>query len=345
MRAQGMGCYLQMEDFEVMGFTDVLRSLPKLWCQFYRVRDEILKTQPSLVFLIDYPGFNLRLAKSLRKKGYQGKIIHYIAPSVWAHGKKRIETMAKSLDALLTIFPFEKKYFSHTPLQVDYVGNPLHEYIENYAYDFHWLQKIGLEKQARLVTLFPGSRQGEIARNLPAMLEASKKLKQEYPEIVFAISCANDLIKGEISKLVQESTLRDVQLVPKSFAYEMMKNSRLALAKSGTVTLELALHECPTVVVYQLTPLNRFIAKHILRLKLPYYCMVNILKAKKVFPEFIEHGFSADNIYLAAKQLYNSTDRREACVADCREVKALLNEKKASLAAAQKIMELLPCRN
>ncbi len=116
MRAQGVECLIPMEEFQVMGFSDVLAAFPKLWRQFHQVRDTILTTKPEVVILIDYPGFNLRLAKALRKKGFQGKIVQMICPTVWAWGKNRIHTMVNTLDLLLTIYPFEADCFANTSL-------------------------------------------------------------------------------------------------------------------------------------------------------------------------------------------------------------------------------------
>ena len=124
MRAAGMECIMQTEAFEVMGFIDVFLALPSLIKKFYKVAKAILCSNPKAVLFIDYPGFNLALASYLRKKGYRNQLIHYVAPSVWAWGKKRIPKMAQTLDLLLTIFPFEATYFAHTPLAVHYVGHP-----------------------------------------------------------------------------------------------------------------------------------------------------------------------------------------------------------------------------
>lgn len=343
MRNEGLDCVLRMEDFEVMGFTDVLKNFPKLWRQFYKIRDHLLISKPDAILLIDYPGFNLRLARALRKKGYKGRMIHYIAPTVWAHGKERIQWMADNFDSLLTIFPFEAKYFAHTNLKVDYVGNPLQEYKKNYRYEERWTKEVGIGTTEHLISLFPGSRKGEILRNLPAMLQAAESLQGDHPEITFAISCTNAEIKTIIQAQVLLCSLKNVHLVPKAYAYEMMRDSRLAIAKSGTITLELALHECPTVVVYKVTPLNWFFAKVCLRLKLPFYCIVNILKGECIFPELIEKGFSKENIYQQAKLLHTSEQHRQACIMGCREINNLLKEDNASALVAQKIQEILQC--
>lgn len=343
MRAQGMTYLWKVEDFTVMGFSDVILALPRLIRQFYEIKNHIITTQPDAVILIDYPGFNLRLAKALRKAKYKGKIVHYICPTVWAHGKSRIEHMAQTLDLLLTIFPFEKPYFAGTSLKVEFVGNPLVEGIKSYPYCSNWKSHAQLPAKP-LIAIFPGSRKGEIARNLPTQLTALKALKEQHSEIAFGISCSADHFQADILKIIEQSALKlneDVFLIPKKYTYELMKDSRSALAKSGTVTLELALHKCPTAVVYALTPLNRWIAKYILKLNLPYYCIVNILGNREIFPEMIAQGFDADTILKHSRELLLDGAKRDACLKDCQDVQNLLSSSNASQVAAQKIKELL----
>lgn len=343
MRSEGMPAQWRVEEFSVMGFTDVLFALPRLIKLFFRIKKHILKTHPDAVVLIDYPGFNLRLAKSLRKAGYTGKIVHYIAPTVWAHGKDRIQHMAETVDLLLTIYPFEKHYFSHTPLQVEFIGNPLVEGLKRYSYSQNWKADLKLPDQP-LIAIFPGSRKGEIARNLPTQLQALEKLKQQQPTAVFGLSCSAEHLRPEIAKIIEKSTLKlnqDIFVIPKKYTYELMKDCHSALAKSGTVTLELALHARPTAVVYAVTPLNRFIAKNILGLNLTHYCIVNILANKEVYPEMIEKGFDTETIFKHCHELFVDGTKRETCIKECQRVRSLLLESDASEVAAQKIKELL----
>lgn len=340
MRAQGLSMHLPMEEFEVMGLSDVLGRLPTLWGHFRRIRDLVLTENPDAVVLIDYPGFNLRLAKALRAGGYSGKLIHYISPSVWAWGAHRVDQMAKNLDLLLTIFPFEQKYYAKSGLPVTFVGNPLAEYIDTHTYS-----ELVVPETDQLVALFPGSRAGEIHRNLPEMLEAAALLKQSDPRVLFAISCAHPETTTVIHEAISNTPLkmnRDVFLVPKSQRYELMRSCRCALAKSGTVTLELALHGKPTVVVYNLSLLNRLYAKHVLGVKLPYYCIVNILAGREVFPELIEGGFDAENMAQKLRVLMADSSERQACLSWCEQVRDILQGVHASQNAAQAIAELLP---
>lgn len=341
MRSQGIFGTLQMEDFQVMGFSDVIWSFPRLWQQFHRVRHEILAGSFQMVIFIDSPSFSLRMAAALRKGGYKGKIVQYICPTVWAWGKSRIQQMAENFDLLLTIFPFEAAYFAQSKLKVEYIGNPIQEAIRTHHYDPDWRIFFGIKQTDQLVALFPGSRVGEIKRNLPKQLEAAKLMQKESSDISFAISCAQDHNIELIQEILWKSKLqqnREVFLVPKVYSYELMKASRSAIAKSGTVTLELALHGCPTVVVYELTMLNRLIAKYLLRVNLPHYCIVNILREKRVFPELIAQGFSPETLYSHLKAMHESGPARDQCIRECQEIQSIFKEENASERAAEAIV-------
>lgn len=337
--AAGVDSLMPMEKFAVMGFSDVLKALPSLYKQFYIVRDAILRVRPQGVLFVDYPGFNLRMAKALRRSGYTGKLIHYICPSVWAWGKKRIEHMASTLDMLLTIYPFEAAHFAHTALPVKYVGNPLQEYISQHAYDDNWKSHFPIGNSP-LIALFPGSRRGEIERNLPKQLQAVALFQKKYPEVAFGISNANPALKQLIDDKIDEKGIQQVFTVPKTYTYELMRDCHSAVAKSGTVTLELALHRCPTVVVYELSTLNWLIAKFLIRLNLPHYCIVNILNNKRIFPELIEKGFDSKNLSHHLEEIYCGVQRKD-CLKGCDNIIDLFQHSTVSHNAAQAIRDLL----
>lgn len=344
MRILGVECLLNMEDFELMGFSDVLMSLPKQIKQFYKIRNAIMHQRPAIVILIDYPGFNLRLARSLRKSGYTGKIMQYISPTIWAWGSGRIKTMVDSLDLLLTILPFEPECFKNTSLPVQYVGHPTVETITNHRYEDNWLQNLGYEKHDEIIALFPGSRKSELLHNLPKQLEAAKLLKETHPHARFAISCARQEFSLTIRECIAQSRLKldeDAFTIPSLYSYELMRDCRTAIAKSGTVTLELALHQKPTVVVYQLTRLNKFIAKYFLRLNLPHYCLVNILAKQEVFPELIANGYTPESLSAELEKLHKDSREREKCINACINLQNILERKSASKEAAKAIEKLL----
>ena len=302
-----------------------------------------MKHSPDAVILIDYPGFNLRLAKSLKKMNFKGKIIQYVSPSVWAWGPERAIVMAKSYHLLMTIFPFEKSYFSRTTLDVQYVGSPVREEIDLHHYCDYWKDSLGIPQSQHLVALFPGSRSGEIARNLPLILEAASLLKKAHPEAIFGISCADDSLRSLLQEIINcfPSLIPAIFLIPKNFTYELMRDSHCAIAKSGTVTLELALHCCPTVVIYQLTRLNRLYAKYILKTNLPYYCIVNVFAGKEVFPELIKQDLTITNIYDRLEHLYSNHEKREKCLQGCQDLRRDIGPSHASVCAAKTVIELL----
>ncbi len=343
MRKQGLDSFMGIEDFSVMGFTDVFKNLPQLYQKFKLLRNFILEQQFDAVIFIDYPGLNLRLANSLRKSGFKKKLIHYISPSVWAWGKNRINKMENTLDLLLTIFPFEKAYFDKSSLKVEYVGNPIIENIQNYPYQEDWATTLALPSPPSLA-IFPGSRLSEITRNLPKQLKAAEKLAISKSELTFGISYANENSLKLILEMISgfsENFKKNVFFIPKKFTYELMKDSKVAIAKSGTVTLELALHQKPTVVVYELSKLNYFLAKYIFRIRLPHYCIVNIISNKTVFPELIAQNFSSENLHEHIDCFYKNDHLRNHCIKDCQKIHHQLSGESASSNAATAILGLL----
>lgn len=339
LRAEGVQEVARAEDLSVMGFTDVIKVLPRLLRVFTKVRDSILQLNPEAVLMVDATSFNLRLAKSLRKRGYKGKLIQYVSPSVWAWGRKRVQHMAKTLDLLMTIYPFEKQYFASTDLRVEYVGNPVLAKTEKYIPNQSWKKQVGIPENEKLIALFPGSREDEIHRNLPIMLQAVSNLPKG--DLSICVSSSNPAFDSIIAGYLQNSTAQSY-VVPHVIAHqELMSSSVAALAKSGTVTLELALQQCPTIVSYQLTALNRFVARYILKVNLPHYCIVNILAGETVFPEYIVHKPTPENLSQSLNNLINNRHEREKCLEGCRKVRQLLstddllNERCASLVSEE----------
>lgn len=342
MRRQGVTPLFPAEELAVMGFSDVFRALPRLVRHFRTVRDAILRQQPSAVVTVDYPGFNLRLAKSLRRHGYQRPLIHYISPAVWAWGRHRIATMARYLDMLLTIYPFEKEHFAAASLSVEYVGNPVAEAMQMAPRRHLWRSELGIPTTQPLLGLFPGSRLHEVERNLPRMLDVVAPLGY-----TLAISAANAPCARACTAIIRHQAPH-AYVVPREVAYfELMGECRAALAKSGTVTLELALARCPTVVTYHLTPLNRFIAGYLLRIRLPHYCIVNILAERDLFPEFIADPADTATVRMALAHLLADGERRDAALAGCDAVATLLSgagtADRAATFVAALAMRTSPC--
>lgn len=334
MRKFPIDCVLPMEAFQVMGFVDVFLALPKLIRQFHLIKQAILMRKPKKVVLIDYPGFNLRLARSLRKSGFKGKICHFICPSVWAWGKKRIPLMAANLDMLLSILPFEKEIFAHTSLAIRYVGNPLVGHIKSHRPNP--LPELG---ESKVLGIFPGSRSKEIERNLHKQLYCARRLLTLDPTLKVALSVANPKFCSRMQQICIEVGIAP-QFIPHEYAYDLMSRCHLALATSGTVTLELALHHVPTVVTYGISTLDLIIARYILRIILPFYCLVNIIANKEIFPELIGPNLRDETLFDKASLFLASPDARSTCTQACAAIEELLTHKDASKEAAEAILAL-----
>lgn len=341
MREQNIDCLLQTEEFEVMGFTDVLFSLPSLYKKFKKIQNMILGINPKICLFIDYPGFSIRMEKALRKKGYKGKLIHFICPSVWAWNKKRIDVMAKNLDLLLTIFPFEKKCFSHTDLPVQYIGNPLYEYIRSYDYEKNWREKKQIESKTKIIALFPGSRKQEIERNLPLQLKVLKKIAEKYPIKIFA-SLKQNNFKTKITYFIDEFFKNDnIEIIDGRENYDLMKAADLAIATSGTVTLELALHQVPTIVTYAIKTLDRIIAQKFLKIDLPHYCIVNIIENRRIFPELFGPNLTEENLFFWTDHLLSDEKSYKDCIKNCKKLFDSLESKNPSEEAAKSLLSYL----
>lgn len=324
--ALGYKSLFNIEEFKIMGFIEVLKVYPKALWYFKIVVSYILKNKPDVVILIDYPGFNLRLAAKLRKKGFKGKIVQYICPSIWAWKPNRINTMVKTLDLLLCIKPFEPKYFSTTTLKAIYIGSPVLENVENHIFQTNWKKLFKIPEKRPLIALFPGSRPGEIKKNLPKQLQAAELLKKEFPELIICVSG------------VQTKYLK----IPHEYTYELMKDATLSIAKCGTTITELALLKAPSIVIYQISKINYWIASYLFGLKkLPFYSFPNLLVNKKIFSEIIDFNIEGKKIYEESKNLLTS-EKKETFISGCQEVyNALKTKQPCSEMGAELIIDLL----
>ncbi len=327
IRQYNIDIFMSMEDFHVMGFIDVIFSLHKLIKHFFSLRKKILKENPKACVFIDYPDFTLRLEKSLRKKGYRNKLIHYVSPTVWAWREKRADEMAKHLDMLLTIFPFEKKYYSHTNLDVKYIGHPL----------FNLLKDVKKEKvEKKLIGIFPGSRKTEIERNLPLQLEVCKRLLIDDDTLHFAVSeTHSELIRSIFEK--HELDISKFTFFSFKKNYELMPKLKFAMATSGTINLELALNRVPTVVNFAIKPLDVFIARKILKINLRFYSIVNILVNEEIFFELYGPNLSELSLYEFSKKMLYDEKVRKNCYLGLERVIETLKSEDANRQAAELI--------
>ncbi|CRX37892.1 lipid-A-disaccharide synthase [Estrella lausannensis] len=313
MLEEGLIPLFRMEELAVMGFQEIILSLPSLIKKLFFLSGWILEKKPHAVVLIDFPDFNLLLARLLRRGGFRGKIVQMIPPTVWAWRKGRIRTLEKHFDLALSIYPFEKKIYQNTKLPVTYIGNPVLEAVSSHRPDFSFRSRFGFDEKDPIIALFPGSRRQEVHNNLLLQLEALKLATTEAPKYRVAVSLARQEMKEEVEKLIRKAGFEDgVSLIPASSRYDLMDNCMLAIAKSGTVTLELALKKRPAVVTYAVSSLNYFIARYIVRLDLTHFAIANILSGEELFPEHIADRAPKEAVATSIRDLLSNEPRRQS---------------------------------
>ncbi len=316
MRAQGVETRYDIDDMDVMGIGEVLRRYPF----FKRVFNEVLAwadaRQPELVLLVDYPGFNLRLARKLHAKGF--KVVFYICPQVWAWNRGRIPKMAECLDHLLTIFPFEHELFVDTHLPVTYVGHPLVDSIEAFlkqpSFPLPWNHAM------HRIALLPGSRPQEIDRLIPVMLSAATLLDMRIPDCTFLVAAAGKKQEQQILDLLAEypTVPPGLSVVP-AHTRDIIAQADAAMVCSGTATLETALLGCPMVVCYKTSLLTYCLMRPFIRV--PNIGMVNIVAGRQICPECIQRDATPGNLAQEIEAIVRPGTRRLDMLHDLTDVK------------------------
>jgi len=279
---------VNLTQIAVTGITEVFKYLKQILKLFNDTLSAIKKVNPDLVILLDFPDFNLRLAKKLKKENF--KIVYFISPQIWAWRKGRIKIIKKYIDKMLVIFKFEEEFYKKHNFKATFVGHPLLEILSNY-------RNLPDENNLSIPTIafLPGSREKEIEKHLPVMIETKKLIAKKTPCRFILIK--HPQINTELFQPAQES---GIELIEKD-AYQCLKKSTLAIAASGTVTLELAILNIPTIVIYKLSFLSWFILK--LLVKIDFITTTNLIAKKEIFKELIQHKASAENISEQALEL------------------------------------------
>jgi lipid-A-disaccharide synthase len=324
LRAEGVELLQHTDRMSVMGIVEVLKQYRFFKDTLTQVLSEVDQRKPDAALLVDYPGFNLRLAAELKKRGV--KVYYYISPKVWAWNKKRIPKMEKVIDRLMVIFPFEVEVFKGSGLQVDFVGNPLVDQID----DFLSAEEKSLPwKSERRVGLLPGSRRQEIERILPTMLDAAQKLEMQFPDISFMIATPNERIEQVVNDQISRCAVKPSRLnVICGNARELMRQAEAAIVTSGTATLETALIGTPHILVYKTSAFTYWFAKTVV--KIAHIGLVNIVAGRTVCPELIQEEASAARLADETAKLMTDTPEREVMLEGYAEVRQLLGTKKAA---------------
>lgn len=328
MQQAGAHLVKHYRDLAFMGFAEVVKNLGTILKNLKFCKKDIFQFKPDALILIDYPGFNLRIARWAKQQGL--KVIYYISPQVWAWKENRVKEMKKDIDKMIVIIPFEKEYFKNKwNWNVEYVGHPLAEETER-----HGAQGSSIRLADKpIIALLPGSRKQEIAKKLPIMLEVSKF----FPGYQFIIAEAPS-VEGKFYRNFT-NPYSNVSAV-KNQTYDLLSQAKAALVTSGTATLETALFGVPEVVCYKGSAISYQIAKRVIKVK--YISLVNLIMDRLVVKELIQNDLTAHNLKHELQELLKNEKRINEMKKDYAELKRILSEGgNASAKAARSIMHFL----
>ncbi|MEI2748037.1 MAG: lipid-A-disaccharide synthase [Ferruginibacter sp.] len=312
MEAAGAKLVKHYRDLAFMGFTEVIKNLPTILKNLRFCKEDILAFKPDAIILVDYPGFNLRIAKWAKEKGF--RIIYYISPQVWAWKENRVNTIRQCVDKMLVILPFEKDFYKKWNYEVDYVGHPLVEVINRFLEEN---KSTSLSPGAKTIALLPGSRKQEILKKLPIMLEVSR----HFPDFQFVVAKAPGIEESFYNELL--APYKNVSAVVNQ-TYALLSVSSAALVTSGTATLETALFAVPEIICYKGNPVSYEIAKRLIKIK--FIGLVNLIMNKEVVKELIQHELTVSNLVNELRLLLENKEKQEQVRQDYRELTSLLSK-------------------
>lgn len=335
MRAAGVETLVDAREVAIMGALEVARALPKFLRVFRRLREAARARKPQLVILIDWPEFNLRLAKKLKQDGH--RIVYYISPQIWAWRGYRIRAIKRDVERMLVILPFEKDYYERHGVEVDYVGHPLLDSVRVTINRAEFCARYQLDPARPLIALLPGSRHSEMQHILPPLLAAAEVLKDSRPALQFILPLARTFARQEIAVAINDAT--NLRLIEND-TYNALAAADLAVVASGTATLETAIIGTPLIIVYRSSPLNWRIFRPLINV--PFVGMPNLIAGREIAPEVLQDELNGANLATRIVALLDDQEGLNRLRAELAEVRAKLGAARASERAAQKIFGLLP---
>jgi lipid-A-disaccharide synthase len=348
MEAAGVERIVRAEDVAVMGITEIVRHLPRIYAEFRKLKKAIREIRPQAAVLIDFPDIHLKLAEEFHRLGIP--VIFFVSPQLWAWKKHRIKTVQKFVDRMLVIFPFEEGYYRQRGVDAEFVGHPLAELPLSAVSREEFAAENGLDAGKQWIGLLPGSRMKEIRANLPEALRAAAFLYDDYleqtrmgfqaPEPEFVLPVAATLTetqRAELAGMVRERAAGlAIRIVGDARA--ALFHARASIVASGTATVEAALIGNPFVVVYRVSPLTYAIAKRVV--KVPHVAMANLIAGRRVVPELIQKDFTASNIVKELRELLPDGPARQSMMEGLAGIRGLLRPRGGS-GAIERVAEIV----
>ena len=335
MEQAGVKILLPSSEMAVVGLTEVFSKLRIIFKASKDIKSILKNDRPDLLILIDYPDFNIHIAKTAKRHGIP--VLYYISPQVWAWRTGRVRKIARRVDRMAVILPFEKDYYKDRPIEVDYVGHPIMDECPRDINKSQVASKVGIEPGYPVVGLVPGSRKEEIRNLLPVMIDAIKIIKRRYPEIQCILPLAPDIEPSSVQPYIDDAEAPII--LSQGSIYESLSVCDVALVTSGTATLETAIMGVPMVIVYKVSPITYWIGRMVV--KVSYAGLVNLVGEEEVAPELIQDEATSDRLAHEALTLLDDAGIRENMIRNLNLIKEKLGRGGASEKTAKIALEMM----
>lgn len=327
MRQAGCELVVSAHDIAVVGLAEVVRHLPRIYALFNQVVREVERRRPDVAVLIDFPDFNLRLARQLHKRGIP--VVYYVSPQLWAWRQSRVELIRRYVRKMLVIFPFEQKFYGKHGINAEFVGHPLAELAPNSTTREEFAARHGLDTAQTWIALLPGSRRGEVSRIFPMLLEAAQLLGPDY---VYTVPVASTLTGSWMKCFLPPDSA--VHVVLTNDASATLAHARVAAVASGTSTLQAALIGTPFVMVYRVAELSWKLGRRLV--KVDRFAMPNLIAERDVVPELVQDEFTAQRLVSEMKRLLAEGRERSAMIARFGDIRHRLSAETSNLQASHR---------
>ena len=334
MRAAGVATLIDARELAIMGALEVASALPKFLRVFRALREAAKQRNPDAVILVDFPEFNLRLAKKLKRDGH--RVFYYISPQVWAWRSYRVKQIKRDVERMLVILPFEQAFYEQQGVQVDYVGHPLLDSVNVTSSRSEFCRQNQLDETKKIIALLPGSRRKEVSYILPPMLDAARECYRINPDWQFVIPLAKTIDREVVTAMTGDAP--NVKLI-EGDTYNAVNAADLAVVASGTATLETAIIGTPLIVCYRVSALNWQLFTPLI--KVPFVGMPNLIAGRVVAPELLQDQLNGEVLSREIQALLSDGKRLQKARLDMQEVREKLGEANASARAAKVIIESL----
>jgi lipid-A-disaccharide synthase len=339
MQTAGVRAVVDARSLSVVGIVEVLAHIPRIYREFRKLVRAAKADRPDLAILTDSPDFHLRLAKKLHRLGIP--VVYLIAPQAWAWRQSRVKTMRQTIARLLCIFPFEEAFFWKHGVRTTFIGHPLAQIVKPSLTRAEFCQKFGFEENGTLIALLPGSRHGELARHIPFLLDAVRRIREDRPDVRFLLALPAGFGLQQ-TKFWEPMCAAHIQVI-EGGTWDCLAQSEVALAASGTVTMEAALLGAPMLTFYRVNALTWILGRWMV--KAPFLSMVNLVAGREIVAELIQSDMTGPRIASEALRLLDDQSARRNMRADLADVKSKLVSARDPMAAAADCIEQVLAEN